>query len=195
MTDPQQPYGTPPPPPFAPPAAPAGPIGTSHAPTYQAPVGAYQVPVGGYAQPSVDYAYRSAPEKRSSGLGAISLILSMVAAVVMPIIGGLTAYVIGKSIPGSASDLESLDALDDLSILSPVRDQVLWAELSFWAGTLLGIAAIVLAIVAIVQRRGRGQGIAGLIIAVVGPVIFGFVVYIAVIAGAVAGATAGFTAA
>jgi hypothetical protein len=76
---------------------------------------------------------------------------------------------------------------DDLRVLAPVRDQVLWAELSFWLGTIVGIAAIVIGIIAIAKRRGRGTGVAGLIIAVLGAAIFFIVLVSALAAGSAAG--------
>lgn len=65
---------------------------------------------------------------------------------------------------------------------------MLWAELSFWFGTVLGIAAIVVGIIAIAKKKGRGAGIAALIVAVLAAVIF-FIVLVAALA---AGGAAGF---
>ncbi|MFJ2370545.1 hypothetical protein [Microbacterium sp. NPDC087665] len=215
MTDPQlpPPYGSVPPvppapayqapqaaPPAAPappappaygqtPPAPAGPAGPATppapaAPGYQAPPGAYQVPVGGYAAPTGAYAVPDTTSAPSKMLGTISLIVALVATVVTPIVAAIAAYQIGRRVPEFAVNSNDLDSL---AILSPVRDQVLMAEISFWAGTVLGIAAIVIAIMAIVRRRGRGQGIAGLIIAAVGPGVFFVVLVIAMAVGSAAG--------
>jgi len=107
---------------------------------------------------------------------------------VTPIIAGISAFEIGRVLPTGVTTTTG-----DLSILSPVRDQVLWAELSFWAGTVLGIAAIVLGIIAIVKKRGRGAGIAALIVAVFAAVIFSVVLVIALGAGSATG-FAGYTA-
>ena len=52
---------------------------------------------------------------------------------------------------------------------------------------MLGIAAFVLGILAIVKRRGRGMGIAGIVVAVIGPVIFFTAVFIALSIGAAVG--------
>ncbi len=73
-----------------------------------------------------------------------------------------------------------------LALLSPVRGLVLWAEIGFWAGTVLGLWALVQGIVAIATRRGRGQGIAAVIVAAAGPILYGVAVTAAVIVGIVA---------
>jgi hypothetical protein len=191
---PEAPFGTVPPPaaPVYPPAAPTYPVAPPYASTQNAPAaaypaappGAYQVPVGGYAAPAGAY---TAPDTtvRPSGLfGTIALVLALLAAVVTPIIAGIAAFEIGRVIPQGVTTTTT----EDLSVLSPARDQVLWAELSFWIGTILGITAIVLGIIAIAKRRGRGAGIAALVVSVLGAVIF-FVVLVAALA---AGSAAGF---
>ncbi|WP_244175908.1 hypothetical protein [Microbacterium oxydans] len=187
VTDPQLP-----PPsgaePFAPPAPPVAPpyATTPNAPAAAypaAPPGAYQVPVGGYASPAGTY---TAPDTtvRPSGLfGTIALVLSLLAAVVAPIIAGIAAFEIGRVLPQGVTT----STAEDLSVLSPARDQVLWAELSFWIGTILGITAIVLGIIAIAKRRGRGTGIAAVVVAVLGAVIFFIVLVGALAAGSATG--------
>ena len=168
--------------PSAPPAAPA-PYPPAYPPAPPAaPPGAYQVPVGGYAAPSGSYAAPDASPKPSEFLGLLALGLSILAAVVMPIIGGVSAFEVGRRIPQGISG-----STGDLGFLSPARDQVLWTELSFWAGTVLGIAAIVLGIIAIRRKRGRGAGIAALIVAVLGAVIFVVAVFTAFAIGGAAG--------
>ncbi|WP_415138369.1 hypothetical protein [Microbacterium sp.] len=156
------------------PAAPAAPA---------APPGAYEVPVGGYAAPQGGY-QAPAPTTASGGfLGMLALILALVAAVGMPIIAGITGYAIGAQLPGGLDTSDS----ELLRSLSPVRTEVLWAEISFWAGTATGIAAIVIGIIAIRKKQQRGAGIAGLIIAVLGAIIYGIVLFIALAAGAASG--------
>ncbi|MFJ6550089.1 hypothetical protein [Microbacterium sp. NPDC091676] len=147
-----------------------------------APPGAYQVPVGGYAAPSGTYTAPDAAPKPSGFLGLLALGLSILAAVVMPIIGGVSAFEVGHRIPQGFSG-----STGDLGFLSPARDQVLWTELSFWAGTVLGIAAIVLGIIAIRRKQGRGAGIAALIVAVLGAIIFFVAVFTAFAVGGAAG--------
>ncbi|WP_205829049.1 hypothetical protein [Microbacterium sp. B19(2022)] len=201
VTDPQLPPPSgaepfaPPAPPVAPPAPPVAPPAPPVAPPYAttpnapvaaypaAPPGAYQVPVGGYASPAGTY---TAPDTtvRPSGLfGTIALVLSLLAAVVAPIIAGIAAFEIGRVLPQGVTT----STAEDLSVLSPARDQVLWAELSFWIGTILGITAIVLGIIAIAKRRGRGTGIAAIVVAVLGAVIFFIVLVGALAAGSATG--------
>ena len=60
----------------------------------------------------------------------------------------------------SPEGLESFTEEQLLALLSPVRDLVLWAEIGFWAGTVLGIWALIQGIVAIATRRGQaGTGV------------------------------------
>jgi hypothetical protein len=139
------------------------------------------VPVGGYAAPTGAYAVPDTTPRRSALLGTLALVFALVAAVVAPIVVGVNAFEIGRVIP------QGVSTSSDLSILSPARTQVLWAELSFWIGTVLGIAAIVLGIIAIRKRQGRGAGIAALIVAVLGAVIFFTVLLIAFTVGSAAG--------
>jgi len=131
------------------------------------------------------YAVPETAPRPSAVLGVVALVLSLVAAVVPAILVGISAFEIGRVLPQGVTTTTS----DDLSLLSPARDQVLWAELSFWLGTILGIAAIVLGIIAIAKKKDRGAGIAALVVAVVGVVLF-FIVLVTALA---AGSTAGFT--
>ncbi len=161
------------------PAAPPAPVAAPQA----APPGAYQVPVGGYAAPAGAYAVPDASPRASGFLGLLALILAVVAAVVTPIVVGVASFEIGRRLPQGISTTSD----DVLSVLSPARDQVLWAELSFWAGTILGIAAIVIGIIAIRKKQGRGAGIAALVVAVIAPMIFFVVLTIAFSTGSAAG--------
>jgi hypothetical protein len=141
------------------------------------------VPVGGYAAPAGAYAVPDASPRASGFLGLLALILAVVAAVVTPIVVGVASFEIGRRLPQGISTTSD----DVLSVLSPARDQVLWAELSFWAGTILGIAAIVIGIIAIRKKQGRGAGIAALVVAVIAPMIFFVVLTIAFSTGSAAG--------
>ena len=141
------------------------------------------MPVGGYAAPEGAYQAPSSEQKKSGLLGILALIFAIVAAVVTPIVAGIAGFEIGRRIPGG---LDTTDP-DFLSILSPARDQVLWAELSFWTGTILGIAAIVIGILAIRKKQARGAGIGALVVAVLGPIIFWVVLFVAVSTGTAAG--------
>lgn len=148
-----------------------------------APPGAYQVPVGGYAQTSGAYQVPTTPERQSGVLGTLSLVLAIVAAVVSPIVAAVAGFEIGVRIP-SGIDTNSPDFL---ATLSPARDQVLWAEIAFWAGTVLGVAAIVIGILGIARRRGRGKGIAALVVAIIAPVVFWIVLVVAIAVGTASG--------
>ncbi|MBY6062481.1 hypothetical protein [Microbacterium esteraromaticum] len=136
------------------------------------PSGAYTVPVGGYTAPTgsapAPFAPPPAPAKT---LGALALVAAFLAAVVAPIIGASLAFTVGTVVPATAVDVDTTFT-DDLALLSPARIQVLWAEITFWAATAIGVAAIVLGIIAGVTRRGRGMGIAAIVIAAIGPVFF-----------------------
>ncbi len=177
--------GSPPTYPTAPPAyqdaAPAYPT----APAYPAaPPGAYQVPVGGYAAPAGAYQVPGSAEKKSGLLGILSLIFSLISTVVAPIIVGFAVFAIGRSLPGG---FDATPSPDFFALLSPVRDQVLWAEIAFWTGTIFGIAAIVTGILAIRKKQARNAGIAGLAVAIIGPFVFGVVVSVALSTGTAAG--------
>ncbi|QYM63273.1 hypothetical protein [Microbacterium sp. Se5.02b] len=139
--------------------------------------------MGGYAAPAGAYSVPETAPRPSAYLGMLALILALVAAVVPAIVVGISAFEIGRVLPQGVSTTTT----EDLSVLAPARDQVLWAELSFWAGTILGIAAIVVGILAIAKKRGRGAGIAALVIAVVGAVIFFIVLVSALAAGSAVG--------
>lgn len=187
MTDPQ----LPPPPGAIPPASPAyapgaapAPPGYPAAPGHHAPPpGAYPVPVGGYTAPAGAYPGPDSARPSSPLLGMLALISAVLAAVVAPIIAAVAGFEIGRLLPQGITTTSSLD----LGILSPARDQVLWAELSFWGGTLLGIAAIVIGIIAIRKKQGRGPGIAALVVAALGPMIFFLALIIAFSAGSATG--------
>lgn len=148
---------------------------------YQTPPGAYAAPVGGYV--TAEGAYHAPPvePKKSGALGVVAFLLSAVAAVVAPIIVGVTAYQIGYLFPAVQRYI-SPDT-DDFSFLAPVRDQVLVGEISFWSGTIIGIAAIVLGIMAIVKRQGRGWGIGALVLGILGPIVFGVVLTVCLSVG------------
>ncbi|WP_223628408.1 hypothetical protein [Microbacterium sp. EST19A] len=169
--------------PLAPPAYQGSPAYPAVPVPQAAPPGAYQVPVGGYSAPAGAYTVPDAAPRASGFLGILALIFAIVAAVVTPIIAGVAGFEIGRRLPEGISTTSD----DVLSVLSPARDQVLWAELSFWTGTILGIAAIVIGIIAIRRKQGRGAGIAALVVAVVAPMIFFVVLSVAFSTGGAAG--------
>lgn len=169
----------------APPAYPSAPPAyQATPPAYQsAPPGAYQVPVGGYSAPAGDYQAPASEPKKSGMLGILALVAAGIATLIIPIIAGFTSFEIGKRLPGGFDATGS----DALAALAPARDQVLWTEVAFWTGTVLGIAAIVVGIIAIVKKKGRGAGIAAVVVAALGAVVFWVVVGVMLPAGVAAG--------
>ncbi|MBS1672435.1 MAG: hypothetical protein JSS74_00530 [Actinobacteria bacterium] len=173
----QRPAGAPPyaQPQYSQPPYGQAPHGRPAAPVYQAPPGAYAGPAGGYTSPLAPAPAPSA----SPALGRVALWLALVASFGLTIVGAFFAWQIGHGV-GAAYDVPALVerlSADDLSVLTPVRDIVLWWEITAWAGTVLGIWAIVQGIVAIAKRRGRGSGIAAIVIAAIGPFVFFIVGY------------------
>ncbi|MDR6692443.1 hypothetical protein J2X55_003387 [Microbacterium sp. 1154] len=129
------------------------------------------------------------PTRRGRPLGAWALILSVVAAVLASAVGGFAAF---RSARGAAPGLSTMSSNSfDWRVLSPVRDLVLLGEVAFWSGTVIGLTALTLGIIAIVRRSGRGAGIAGLVIAALGPAVFGGFTLIAIVAGLASAPTAG----
>ncbi|MGZ8804266.1 MAG: hypothetical protein ACXWZG_03060 [Microbacterium sp.] len=200
------PYAVPP----APPAAPAGAAPqypTTPYPTqlYGSPA-AYGQQTAAYAAPSQGYAppqgYQPPPQgygpytpqrapvaaRGGSALGVVAFALAVLAAFGATIVGSIAAYSIGLG-TGQEIMLDPAAADFDWSILAPVRGWVLMAELAFWAGTVLGIWALVQGIIATVKNRGRGWGIAALVIALFGPVAFALGFQAFLLAGFAAGAS------
>ena len=117
------------------------------------------------------------PRRRSGALGLTALLVALAAVVIATIVGGVAAANVGPQF-GIAAGRPSVDGSMDLSYLSPVRSWVLAGEVSFWVGTLAGIAALVMGIIAIATRRGRGAGIGAVIVAALGPFAFTLVVFV-----------------
>ncbi|WP_150959039.1 hypothetical protein [Microbacterium testaceum] len=127
--------------------------------------------------------------RRGRPLGTWALALSVVASVLASAVGGFAAF---RSARGAAPGLDTMSSNGfDWRVLSPVRDLVLLGEVAFWSGTVIGLTALVLGIVAIARRSGRGAGIAALVIAVVGPAIFAGLTLVAIVAGLAGAATGG----
>jgi hypothetical protein len=174
--------------PTAPPAGAYAPPAGAYAPPagYAAPAG-YPVAPGAYPVTPAGPAYGpAAPARRSSALGFIALALALLAAVGSSVLAAIAAFRIGL---GAGREIGSRPfAADfDWSILTPVRAWVLLGEIAFWVGTALGLWALVQGTIAIVTARGRGAGIAAVIIAVLGPIAFGAVVQGFLTAGLAAG--------
>lgn len=120
-------------------------------------------------------------EHHGRPLGVWALVLALVAAVLASAAAGFLAFRIARGAGPAVLDADP--ATIDWRVLSPVRDLVLAGEITFWAATVLGVAAVVLGIVATVRRAGRGRGIAAIVIGVLGPLVFGVFVVVALIAG------------
>jgi hypothetical protein len=120
----------------------------------------------------------------------VALIAALGAAVLAPIGGAIAAFNIGVG-TGREIALRPMDIDFDWSILSPVRDWVLLGEISFWVGTVLGIWAVAQGIIAIVTRRGRGAGIAAVVVGALGVVVFAIAVQAFLTAGLAAGSGVG----
>ncbi|MBD8012758.1 hypothetical protein H9633_10665 [Microbacterium sp. Re1] len=151
--------------PFVPPGLPAPSSPAAQPP----PPGAYRVPVGGYQAPIGAYSAPPAPAP-SRATGAVSLAAALVAALVTPVVAGVLALQIGLAV--SVDDLIDRNGEFRIAALSPARIETLWAEIMFWLGTALGLFGVIGGIVAVARRRGRGMGIAAIVVAALGPGIF-----------------------
>ncbi len=120
----------------------------------------------------------------------MAMCAGIVAALVPWICGAVAGFQIGLG-AGAALALLPAEAQTDLSVLSPVRDWVLLAEVAFWAGTVLGIWALVQGIIAIARRRGRMQGVIAVVTAALGVLLFALATAVGLAAGAGAGSTLG----
>ena len=158
------------------------------------PAGAYAPPPG-YAPP-VGYpvppaaasvsAYGAPATAKRSALGLVALALALVATIGASLFAAIASFQIGL---GAGREISSRPFTGDFdwSVLTPVRDWVLMGEVSFWVGTAIGVWALVQGIVAVVKGRGRGAGIAAVVIAALGPIAFGAVVQGFLTAGLAAG--------
>ncbi|MDQ1084424.1 MULTISPECIES: hypothetical protein [Microbacterium] len=121
------------------------------------------------------------PHRRRRPLGVWALVLSVVATVLTSAIGGFAAF---RTARGAGPGLETLPSgALDWRVLSPVREVVLVGETAFWAGTVIGVTALVLGTMAAVLRSARGAGIAAIVVAALGPAVFGGLVAVGLVAG------------
>lgn len=141
-----------------------------------------------YAAPPGGTLLTPPPERpRGRTLGAVALVLSILAGLGASGVAGFAAFRVAR---GAGAEFVARGGQSvDWRLLSPVRDDVLVAEIAFWSGTVLGLAALILGIVAIARNLGRGPGIAAVVIAAIAPFVFAALVLLAVTAGA--GAVAG----
>lgn len=192
MSDPTESHAMPPygaPPASAPPSfvAPGG------APRYaQPPADAVRVPHSSaamYARPSSGEqstppsAVRPAASRFS--LGVIAFVLSLVAAAGASLVGAIAGWQVGLGTNLQA--VMSGSAPFTWRLLSPVRGWVLLGEIAFWTGTVVGVMALVLGIIAIVKNRSRVLAIVALVITVLGPTVFFVALQAALVAGVPAG--------
>lgn len=104
----------------------------------------------------------------SAALGRVALLLALLALVGGTVVLGVCCFLVG--VQAGRTDFTAATEFD-WSLLTPVRDAVLAGEITAWVATALGIWALVQGIVAIARRRGRGTGIAAVVITAAAPVI------------------------
>lgn len=142
---------------------------------------------GGYVAPSAYAAPDYAPGHRapvSKKLGIIAFVASLLAVV----IGAILAFVAGLQAAGIAQYADTSTGQVDPSTLPPGAEQSAIAVgvlsvAAFAVYGILGLWGFIQGIIAAVKNRGRGWGIAAIIIAVLG----GIVVVTALGVGAAAG--------
>jgi hypothetical protein len=189
-----------PPPPIPP--QPADSARPAAPPPQQYPGGPQYAPPPGYAgapyvapyaaprHPQFAAAVTPTETPRGPWLGIVALLAALAAAIIAPIVGAVAGFRIGMG-AGTAIAMRPVDAPWDWRVLTPVRDWVLMGEMSFWLGTALGVWAIVQGVIAIIKARGRGAGIAAVIIAILGFFAFVFAVWFTVLAGFASGSSIG----
>lgn len=145
-------------------------------PGQTSPYGTYATP---YSQPQYPQYGQQLGAPLGAGkktLGVVALIFGLIAsfgsALMAFLTGGPAVKRFGEYVtqygPIEDPDLEDID----LSFFAPVRDSILWAEVSMWIGSIAGITAIVIGIIAIAQRKGRALGVFALILGILGPFIW-----------------------
>ncbi|MBF4563238.1 hypothetical protein ITJ43_13975 [Microbacterium sp. VKM Ac-2870] len=177
------------------PVAPAAPMPPASGGAYvQTTPGAPPVYVAVDPNPPTPAAHTAlyGPTGTSRMLGVSALIVALVGVIAATLLTSITGFEAARGAVAHAGlnstySLEHLSDDEALALLSPVRGLVLWAEIGFWAGALLGIWAIVQGIVATATRRGRGPGVGAIVLAAVGPIVYGVAVTIAVLAGMAVG--------
>jgi len=162
---------------------------------YAPPQGYSYAPPQGYAPPPQGYGPYvplppSAPTSAGRGLGVVAFVLAVAATLGTTIVACVAAFRIGLG-TGREITLRPMDVDFDWSTLAPVRDWVLVGEVAFWAGTVLGVWAIIQGIVAVVKNSGRGWGIAAIVIGAIGPIAFLLGVQALLVAGFASGASIG----
>ncbi|MDI6944100.1 hypothetical protein QMO46_11405 [Microbacterium barkeri] len=159
-------------PPYPPAPGDHSPISPGGVTPGQQPSGAYLYPpTAPYQQPG-DPRFAAMVEAPvpapSAALGRVALLLALVALVGGTLVIGVCCFLVG--VQAGRTDFAAATEFD-WSLLTPVRDAVLTGEITAWVATSLGVWALIQGIVAIARRRGRGAGIAAVVIAAVAPVI------------------------
>jgi len=106
---------------------------------------------------SAPYGQPPVAVRRSGALGAVALVLALVATVGAGLFGAIAGFNIGIGAGKGFADLP-MDGTWDWSILTPVRDWVLLGEVSFWVGTALGVWALVQGFLTAGLAAGTGIG-------------------------------------
>jgi hypothetical protein len=143
-----------------------------------------------YTRPAVGSLPPAPVARRSAALGTVALVAAVVVVPIAAAIAAVESFRIGLGAGKEIASRPTGQAFD-WSILSPVRYDVLVAEIVFWTATTLGLWALVQGIVAVVTARGRGQGIGAIVVAAVGPVLFFVAVAVLLNVGIVAGSGIG----
>jgi len=156
------------------PAAPQPIAAQPTAPQYGATLPPY-ASAGDYYQPA-----QAAPQKPGMGIAAL---LIGIAVFVFSLIWAIANGFLAASIPGLVD--AALGGAVDAEIASSPEAAAFGLSIfgHVVVGTLAGVAALVLGIIAIVRKRGRAQGIAATAIAVAAPVV-SYLVYSVVVAAA-----------
>ncbi|MEJ3403722.1 hypothetical protein WDJ51_03145 [Rathayibacter sp. YIM 133350] len=130
-------------------------------PAFASPAPAFAAPVAPIAYP-----YSWQEETRSNALGRVAFIVACVLLVL-----SLAASVLNGGLLGSLSGVApAADALTDAQTVALGGGGIgVLAHLGL--GTLLGLWALIQGIVAVATRRGRGFGVAAIVIATITPVL------------------------
>jgi len=135
---------------------------------YQEP-NPYQLPgVGSYQEAPQGYSYPPAVQARSPMMGRIALLLSVLALVAGVVSGVGMGEGYGLLIQQGAVDINSGDV--DPSKLGDMSGVGIWVMLMM-GGFILGVVGLILGIVAMAQRRGRGTGVGAILVAIVAPFV------------------------
>lgn len=135
-----------------------------------------------YVAPAAGTLLAPPPPKKRRPLGAFALVAGILSMVLAPAVAGFAAFRVGR---GAGAQVVAQGGQNlDLRVLSPVRDLVLVVEMAFWTGTVLGITALVVGIIATARNSGRPMGIVAIVFAALGPFIFAALVALALAAGA-----------